>query len=69
MKTIPIALSPTRSRALNMFLGLVLALVSVLVLLALITYHPADPSLNTSNTGLQRYRVMCKTGLVFLAPG
>ncbi len=48
MKTIPIALSPTRSRALNMFLGLVLALVSVLVLLALITYHPADPSLNTS---------------------
>ena len=48
MKTIPIALSPTRSRALNMFLGLVLALVSVLVLLALITYHPSDPSLNTS---------------------
>ena len=48
MKTIPIALSPTRSRALNMFLGLLLALVSVLVLLALITYHPSDPSLNTS---------------------
>ncbi len=48
MKTIPIALSPTRSRALNVFLGLVLALVSVLLLLALVTYHPADPSLNTS---------------------
>jgi DNA segregation ATPase FtsK/SpoIIIE, S-DNA-T family len=48
MKTIPIALSPTRSRALNMFLGLVLALVSVLALLALITFHPSDPSLNTS---------------------
>src|ERR1039457_3761247 len=48
MKTIPIALSPTRSRALNVFMGLVLALVSVLLLLALVTYHPADPSLNTS---------------------
>ncbi len=48
MKTIPIALSPTRSRALNVFMGLVLALASVLLLLALVTYHPADPSLNTS---------------------
>ncbi|HET6169933.1 MAG TPA: DNA translocase FtsK [Terracidiphilus sp.] len=48
MKTIPIALSPTRSRALNMFLGLLLALVSVLALLALITFHSSDPSLNTS---------------------
>ncbi|MFZ0744808.1 MAG: DNA translocase FtsK [Terracidiphilus sp.] len=48
MKPIPIALSPTRSRALNVFLGLVLALVSVLLLLALVTYHPADPSLNTA---------------------
>jgi S-DNA-T family DNA segregation ATPase FtsK/SpoIIIE len=48
MKPIPIALSPTRSRALNVFLGLVLALVSLLVLLALATYHATDPSLNTS---------------------
>ena len=48
MKPIPIALSPTRSRALNVFLGLVLALVSVLLFLALATYHPADPSLNTA---------------------
>ncbi len=48
MKPIPIVLSPTRSRALNMFLGLVLALVSVLLFLALVTYHPSDPSLNTA---------------------
>ncbi len=48
MKPIPIALSPTRNRALNVFFGLLLVLVSLLVLLALITYHPADPSLNTS---------------------
>ena len=49
MKSIPIVLSPTRSRALNMFLGLVLSLVSVLVFLAVATYHPADPSLNTAS--------------------
>ena len=48
MKPIPIALSPTRNRALNVFLGLVLALVSALLLLALATYHPSDPSLNTA---------------------
>ena len=48
MKPIRIVLSPTRSRPLNIFLGLVLVLVSLLLLLALATYHPADPSLNTS---------------------
>ncbi|HEX3893205.1 MAG TPA: DNA translocase FtsK [Terracidiphilus sp.] len=48
MKAIPIALSPTRSRALNMFLGLVLALLSILLFLSLATYHPTDPSLNTA---------------------
>jgi S-DNA-T family DNA segregation ATPase FtsK/SpoIIIE len=48
MKAIPISLSPTRSRALNVFLGLVLALVSILLFLSLATYHPTDPSLNTS---------------------
>jgi S-DNA-T family DNA segregation ATPase FtsK/SpoIIIE len=49
MKPIPIILSPTRNRALNMFLGLVLSLVSVLLLLALATYHPTDSSLNTAS--------------------
>jgi len=48
MKTIPIALSPTRSRALNVFLGLMLSLVSILLFLALATYHPTDPSMNTA---------------------
>ena len=48
MKTIPIAQSPTRSRALNVFLGMVLSLISVLLFLALATYNPADPSLNTA---------------------
>src|SRR5579863_8776691 len=48
MKPIPIILSPTRSRALNMFLELVLSLVSALLFFALATYHPSDPSLNTA---------------------
>ena len=53
MKSIRIVLSPTGSRHLNLFLGLVLLLVSLLLFLALATYSPADPSLNTA-TGLPR---------------
>ncbi|HET7103699.1 MAG TPA: DNA translocase FtsK, partial [Terracidiphilus sp.] len=48
MNPIPIALSPTRSRALNVFLGLVLAMVTALLFLSLATYHAADPSLDTA---------------------
>jgi S-DNA-T family DNA segregation ATPase FtsK/SpoIIIE len=48
IKPIQIALAPTRNRPLNMFLGVVLALVSLLFLLSLATYHATDPSLNTS---------------------
>ena len=49
MKPIPISQSPTRSRALNVFLGMVLTLGSVLLFLALATYHPADPSFDTAS--------------------
>jgi S-DNA-T family DNA segregation ATPase FtsK/SpoIIIE len=48
MKPIRIVLSPTRSRPLNVFLGLLLVLVSLLLFLALATYHASDPSLNTA---------------------
>ncbi|HKF50197.1 MAG TPA: DNA translocase FtsK [Terracidiphilus sp.] len=48
IKPIQIALAPTRSRPLNVFLGIVLALTSLLFLIALATYHSTDPSLNTS---------------------
>ena len=48
MKPIQIALAPTRSRPLNMFLGVVLALVSLLFFCALATYHASDPSWNTA---------------------
>ncbi|MFZ1085560.1 MAG: DNA translocase FtsK [Terracidiphilus sp.] len=49
MKPIRIVLAPTRSRPLNIFLGLVLLLVALLLLLALATYHATDPSLNTAS--------------------
>ncbi len=49
MKPIRIVLSPTRSRPVNMFLGMVLLLVSLLLFLALATYHATDPSLNTAS--------------------
>jgi S-DNA-T family DNA segregation ATPase FtsK/SpoIIIE len=49
MKPIRIVLAPTRNRPLNIFLGLVLVLVALLVLLALATYHAADPSWNTAS--------------------
>jgi DNA segregation ATPase FtsK/SpoIIIE, S-DNA-T family len=48
MKPIRIVLSPTRSRPLNVFLGVALLLVSLLLLLALATWHATDPSLNTA---------------------
>ena len=52
MKPIRIVLSPTRSRPVNIFLGLLMLLVSLLLFLALATYHASDPSLNTSADAL-----------------
>jgi len=48
MKPIRIVLTPTRSRPLNIFLGLLLLLAALLLLLALATYHATDPSWDTS---------------------
>jgi S-DNA-T family DNA segregation ATPase FtsK/SpoIIIE len=49
MKPIRIVLAPTRSRPLNIFLGLILVLAALLLLLSLATYHPTDPSWNTAS--------------------
>jgi len=49
MKPIRIVLSPTRSRPLNVFLGLILLLASLLLFLALVTWHASDPSWNTAS--------------------
>jgi len=48
MKPIRIVLTPTRSRPVNLFLGLMVLLVSLLLFLALATYRATDPSLNTA---------------------
>ena len=48
MKPIRIVLSPTHSRPVNMFLGMVLMLAALLLFLALASFHASDPSLNTA---------------------
>ena len=48
MKPLHFAVSPTRIRPLNILLGLVLILVSLLLIMALVTYTPSDPSMNTA---------------------
>ncbi len=52
MKPIRLVPSPTRFRALNIFLGAMLLLGSIFLLLALATWNPADPSLNTATAPL-----------------
>jgi S-DNA-T family DNA segregation ATPase FtsK/SpoIIIE len=63
MKPIRIVLSPTRSRPLNVFLGLVLSLVSLLLILSLATYHAADPSLNTATDPVASHAALNWIGL------
>jgi len=63
MMPIRIVLSPTRSRHLNLFLGLVLLLVSLLLLLALATWRASDPSLNTATDPAPPYPVHNWVGL------
>ncbi len=48
MKPVSIVLSPTRSRPLNVFLGVLLLLVSLLLFLSVATWHATDPSMNTA---------------------
>lgn len=48
-KPVPLhlAFTPTRNRRLNEFVGVILLVASMLLLLALLSYHPTDPSWNT----------------------
>src|ERR1700744_1224225 len=64
MKPIKLALTPTRNRRLNEVMGMVLLVAASLLFLALASYHPTDPSLNTvggSGAGRQAHNW---TGLV-----
>ncbi|HEX3941045.1 MAG TPA: DNA translocase FtsK 4TM domain-containing protein, partial [Acidobacteriaceae bacterium] len=47
MKPLHLVFTPTRNRRLNELIGLVLLVLSGLLLLSLVSYHPTDPSLNT----------------------
>jgi DNA segregation ATPase FtsK/SpoIIIE, S-DNA-T family len=47
MKPFQLALTPTRNRRLNEVTGMVLIVAAILLLLALASYSPTDPSLNT----------------------
>ncbi|MGH9590145.1 MAG: DNA translocase FtsK 4TM domain-containing protein, partial [Terracidiphilus sp.] len=63
IKSIRIVLAPTRNRALNVVLGLALGLLSLLLLLALATYHATDPSLNTSADPATAHAVLNAVGV------
>src|SRR3984885_6317124 len=47
MKPLELALTPTRNRRLNEVTGMVLLVAASLLFLALVSYRPTDPSLNT----------------------
>jgi len=47
MKPLKLVLTPTRNRRLNELIGLMVLVVAGLLLLALASYHPADPSFDT----------------------
>ncbi|MGC1293543.1 MAG: DNA translocase FtsK 4TM domain-containing protein, partial [Alloacidobacterium sp.] len=47
MKPLKLVLTPTRNRRLNELIGLMVLVVAGLLLLALASYHPTDPSFNT----------------------
>ena len=47
MKTLRLVSTPTRNRRLNEIIGLTVLVSAALLLLALVSYTPTDPSLNT----------------------
>ena len=52
MKTLRLVTSPTRNRRLNEILGLLMLVGAALMLLALASYTPSDPSFNTVGGGI-----------------
>ena len=64
MKPQRLTYSPTRSRRLNEMLGLVIVVSGLLMLLALVSYTPSDPSFNTSGLVLGSRPAQNWTGLI-----
>ena len=63
MKPLELALTPTRNRRLNEVTGMVLLVAASLLFLALVSYHPTDPSLNTVG-GYATHQAHNWTGLI-----
>ncbi len=53
MKYFSAAFTPTKNRRLNELIGVVLFAAAILLLLALVSYAPSDPSLNTASLGAE----------------
>jgi len=64
MKPQRLVYAPTRSRRLNEMLGLVVLVAAGLLLLALITYTPTDPSFNTVSGAIGPHPAHNWTGLI-----
>jgi S-DNA-T family DNA segregation ATPase FtsK/SpoIIIE len=64
MKPQRLMYSPTRSRRLNEMLGLIVLVVAGLLLLALVSYTPSDPSFNSVGDGAGTHLAHNWTGLV-----
>jgi S-DNA-T family DNA segregation ATPase FtsK/SpoIIIE len=64
MKPQRLVYSPTRSRRLNEMLGLIVLVAAGLLLLALVSYTPSDPSFNTVSGGAATHLAHNWTGLV-----
>ena len=64
MKPIAVALTPTRNRRLNEVTGMVLLVAASLLFLALASYHPTDPSLNTVGGSVAGRQAHNWTGLI-----
>ena len=64
MKPLELALTPTRNRRLNEVTGMVLLVAASLLFLALASYHPTDPSLNTVGSYAAGRQAHNWTGLI-----
>ena len=64
MKPQRIVYSPTRSRRLNEMLGLIVVVAAGLLLLALVSYTPSDPSFNTVGGAAGAHPAHNWTGLI-----
>jgi S-DNA-T family DNA segregation ATPase FtsK/SpoIIIE len=64
MKPLELALTPTRNRRLNEVTGMVLLVAASLLFLALASYHPTDPSLNTVGGSAAGRQAHNWTGLI-----